>query len=245
MSGSDTVLYEKKGKLAVIKLNRPELNLIDGTILNKLSESLKDAEGDQSIRCILFMGAGKKAFSAGIDLKYVSSLPKDGQLKFAEQTNEVVYRIAKSSKPTVAALHGHAIGLGYMIAMASDIRVAAANTVFKIPEVELGMFPGSGLTVVSLKNAFPPSHLLELVLTCKEFDANKADRLGLINRVVSEEELEETAFSLAKKISLADPAIATPIKKLIRCYPAMGFDEAEKKETELHFEYMKRRFQAK
>jgi enoyl-CoA hydratase/carnithine racemase len=132
-----------------------------------------------------------------------------------------------------------------MIAIASDIRVAAANTVFKIPEVELGMFPGSGLTVVSLKNAFPPSHLLELILTCKEFDANKADRLGLINKVVSQEELEETAFSLAKKISLADPAIATPIKKLIRCYPAMGFDEAEKKETELHFEYMKRRFQAK
>jgi enoyl-CoA hydratase/carnithine racemase len=131
-----------------------------------------------------------------------------------------------------------------MIAMASDIRVAAQNTTFKIPEVELGMFPGSGLTVVSLKNAFSPSHLLELILTSKEFDTSKADRLGLINRVVSFEELEEVALSLAKKISMADPDIAIQIKKLIRCYPAMGFDEAEKKETEMHFEYMKRKFQA-
>jgi enoyl-CoA hydratase len=244
MSSQDNILYEKKGKVAVVKLNRPDLNLIDGKVLDKFSDSLKDAEGDQNTRCIVFVGAGTKAFSAGIDLKYVSSLSKDGQLKFAELTNELVYRIARSSKPTVAAVHGHVIGLGYMIAMASDIRVAAQNTLFKIPEVELGMFPGSGLTVVSLKNGFPPSHLLELILTCKEFDANRADKLGLINRIVSLEELEEAAFSLAKKISLADPRIAEPIKKLIRCYPAMGFDEAEKKETQMHFEYMKRRFQA-
>ena len=106
MSGSDTVLYEKKGKIAVIKLNRPELNLIDGTVLNTISDSLKDAEGDQIIRCILFMSAGKKAFSAGIDLKYVSSLPKDGQLKFGEQRNEVGYIIAKSRRRTIAAGHG-------------------------------------------------------------------------------------------------------------------------------------------
>jgi enoyl-CoA hydratase len=244
MSKSENVLYEKKGRVAVIKLNRPELNLIDGPLLDRLSDSLKDAEGDQNIRCILFMGAGTKAFSAGIDLKYLSSLGKDGQLKFAESTNGLVYRIAKTSKPTVAAVHGHVIGLGYMIAMASDIRVAAQDTTFKIPEVELGMFPGSGLTVVSLKSAFPPSHLLELILTSKEFDTSKAERLGLINRVVPFEELEEVALSLAKKISTADPDIAVPIKKLIRCYPAMGFDEAEKKETEMHFEYMKRKFQA-
>lgn len=243
MSNSETMLYDKKGKVAVIKLNRPELNLIDGTVLDRLSDSLKDAEGDQNIRCILLMAAGTKALSAGIDLKYLSSLSKDGQLKFAEQTNETVYRIARSSKPTVAAIHGHVIGLGYMIAMASDIRVAAQNTTFKIPEVELGMFPGSGLTVVSLKSAFPPSHLLELILTSKEFDVNRADKLGLINRIVSSEELEDAALSLAKKISMADPGIAVPIKKLIRCYPAMGFDEAEKKETEMHFGYMKRRFQ--
>jgi enoyl-CoA hydratase/carnithine racemase len=244
MSGAELVLYEKKGRVATVKLNRPDLNLIDGVVLNKLSDSMKDAEGDQDIRCIVLMGAGAKAFSAGIDLKYLSSQSKDGQLKYAELSNNLVYRIAKSDKPTVAAVHGHVIGLGYMIAMAADIRVAAQDTTFKIPEVELGMFPGSGLTVVSLKNAFPPSHLLELILTSKEFDVNRADRLGLVNRIVSLQELEETALSLAKKISMADPNVAVPIKKLIRCYPANGFDEAEKKETEMHFDYMKRRFQA-
>ncbi|WXG43806.1 MAG: enoyl-CoA hydratase/isomerase family protein [Promethearchaeati archaeon SRVP18_Atabeyarchaeia-1] len=245
MSSQETVLYEKKGKVAVITLNRPELNLVNGAVVSRVMETLEDAEDDQNIRCLLLAGAGKKAFSAGIDLKHVSSLTGDGQLKFAESTHDLVYRIARFKKPTIAAIHGHAIGMGYMLAVAADIRVVAQDASFKIPEVELGMFPGSGITVLSLKNGFPPSQLLELILTCREFGAVEADKLGLANRIVKPEELEEVALSLAKKISLADSAVAVPIKQLIRDYAAAGFDESQRKETELHFTYMKRRFLGK
>ena len=245
MSGSDSVLYEKKGRVAVAKLDRPELNLVDGNVVARLNECLNDAEGDANTRCLLLMGSGKKAFSAGIDLKYVSALPGDGQQKFAELTNELVYRIARFKKPTIAAVHGHAIGMGYMLAMAADIRVVSQNTVFKIPEVELGMFPGSGITVLSLKNGFPPSQLLELTLTCREFGAAEAESLGVVNKVVPFEGLEEAALALAKKISLADSAVSVPIKQLIRDYAALGFDKSQEKETEIHFAYMKRRFLGK
>jgi enoyl-CoA hydratase/carnithine racemase len=245
VSSSDTVLYEKKGKIAVAKLNRPELNLVDGNVVSRLNECLNDAEDDASTRCLLLTSAGKKAFSAGIDLKYVSSLSGDGQLKFAESTNELVYRIAKFKKPTIAAVHGHVIGMGYMLAVATDIRVVAQDTVFKIPEVELGMFPGSGITILSLKNGFPPSQLLELILTYREFSAAETEKFGLVNKLVTLEGLEEAALSLAKKISLADSAVAVPIKQLIRDYEAAGFDQSQKKETELHFAYMKRRFLGK
>jgi enoyl-CoA hydratase/carnithine racemase len=210
-----------------------------------LNDCLNDAESDANIRCFLLTGVGKKAFSAGIDLKYVSSLPSDGQEKFAELTNQLVYRIARFRKPTIAAVHGHAIGMGYMLAMAADIRVVAQNAVFKIPEVELGMFPGSGITILSLKNGFPPSQLLELTLTCREFGATEAESLGVVNKLVQFEELEDAALALAKKISLADPAVSAPIKQLIRDYAAVGFDKSQEKETEIHFAYMKRRFLGK
>nr|MDO8134903.1 enoyl-CoA hydratase/isomerase family protein [Candidatus Njordarchaeum guaymaensis] len=245
MSGAEVVLYEKKGRVAVITLNRPELNFANGELLNKLMSALNDAEEDQNIRCVLIMGAGEKAFSGGIDLKYVRSLTQDGQVKFAELVKDVAYRIARFKKPTIAAVHGYAIGLGYMIVVASDIRVAAQDAKFKIPEVELGMYPGSGITVISLKSGFPPSALYELILTCEEFDVNKADKLGIINKIVPKEKLEEAALSLARKISLADPAITAQTKKLIRDYPSISFDEAEKRETEQHFEFMKRRFLGK
>jgi enoyl-CoA hydratase/carnithine racemase len=245
LSSSDTVLYEKKGRVAVAKLNRPELNLIDGNVVNRLNECLNDAESDTNTRCLLIIGAGKKAFSAGIDLKYVSSLPGDGQERFAESTNELVYRIARFKKPTIAAVHGHAIGMGYMLAMAADIRVVAQNTVFKIPEVELGMFPGSGITILSLKNGFPPSQLLELTLTCREFGATEAERFGVVNKIVAFEGLEEAALVLAKKISIADLAVSIPIKQLIRDYTGVGFDKSQQKETEIHFAYMRRRFLGK
>jgi enoyl-CoA hydratase/carnithine racemase len=208
-------------------------------------ECLKDAESDANIRCALLTSAGKKAFSAGIYLKYVSSLPEDGRVKFGQLTHDLVYELARFDKPTIAAVHGHVIGMGYMLAMAADIRVVAQDAVFKIPEVELGMFPGSGITVLSLKSGIAPSQLFELILTCREFGAAEADKLGLVNRMVSLDGLEEATMSLAKKISFADPGVALPIKKLIRDYEAAGFDEAQKKETELHFNYMKRKFLGK
>jgi enoyl-CoA hydratase/carnithine racemase len=245
VSSSDTVLYEKKGKVAVAKLNRPELNLVDGNVVSGLNECLNDAEDDANTRSFLLTSVGKKAFSAGIDLKYVSSLPGDGQQKFAESTNELVYRIARFKKPTISAVHGHAIGMGYMLAVATDIRVVAQDTVFKIPEVELGMFPGSGITILSLKNGFPPSQLLELILSCREFSATETEKFGLVNKLVTLDGLEEAALSLAKKISMADLAVAVPIKQLIRDYEAAGFDQSQKKETELHFAYMKRKFLGK
>jgi enoyl-CoA hydratase/carnithine racemase len=245
LSSSDTILYEKKGRVAVAKLNRPELNLVNGDVVARLNECLSDAEQDANTRCFLLTGVGKKAFSAGIDLKYVSSMSGEGQQEFAESTNKLVYRLASFKKPTIAAVHGHAIGMGYMLAMAADIRVVAQNAVFKIPEVELGMFPGSGITVLSLKNGFPPSQLLELTLTCREFGAVEAEGLGVVNKIVSFEQLEEAALALGKKISLADSAVSVPIKQLIRDYPATGFDKSQEKEYEIHFAYMKRRFLGK
>jgi enoyl-CoA hydratase len=245
MSNSEVLVYEKKGRVAVATLNRPELNFANGEMLNKLMNALDDAEKDQNIRCVVIMGAGERAFSGGIDLKHVRSLSQDGQLKFAELVKDVPYRITRFKKPTIAAVHGYAIGLGYMIVVASDIRIAAQDAKFKIPEVELGMYPGSGITVVSLKSGFPPSALYELILTSEEFDVNKADKLGIINKIVPKEKLEEAAMSLARKISQADPAITAQTKELIRDYPSISFDEAEKKETEQHFEFMKRKFQRK
>ncbi len=86
---------------------------------------------------------------------------------------------------------------------------------------------------------------MELIQTCKEFDVTKADKLGLVNKVVPKEELEEAAFSLTKKISTIDVQISTLIKKRIRDYTEMGFDMTQKRETELHFEHMKREFTGK
>jgi enoyl-CoA hydratase len=245
MGNPEVLLYEKKGRVAVITLNRPELNFANGEMLEKLMAALKDAEGDQNVRCVVIMGSGEKAFTGGIDLKYLRTLDQDGQLRFAELVNAVAYRIARFKKPTIAAVHGYVIGLGFMVALASDMRVAAQDTKFKIPEVELGMYPGSGITVVSLKSGHLPSALYELILTCEEFDVNRAEKLGIVNKIVPKEKLEEAALSLARKISLADPVITEQIKKLIRDYPSIGFDEAEKKETEMHFDYMKRKFQRK
>jgi len=141
MGNPEVLLYEKKGRVAIITLNRPELNFANGELLNKLMTALDDAEEDQNIRCVVITGAGERAFSGGIDLKHVRALARDGQVEFAELVKDVAYRVARLKKPTIAAVHGHTIGLGYMIAVVADMRVATQDTKFKIPEVELGIYP--------------------------------------------------------------------------------------------------------
>lgn len=188
----ETVLYEKDGGVATISLNRPEkLNAFDATMHEELYSALDGAAADEEVRCVVLRGEGR-GFSAGADLAEVVR-EADGDPDLGEYLrntySRLVYRMVEIDMPIVAALHGPVYGAGVGIALACDLRIAAESAKFSVAFIKIGLMPDAGVTyflprIVGLGRAMQMSMLGDTV------DAEEAYRIGLVNEVVSDEELE-------------------------------------------------------
>jgi 2-(1,2-epoxy-1,2-dihydrophenyl)acetyl-CoA isomerase len=199
----ETILFEKVDGVANIALNRPEkLNAFDGAMHDELYTALGSAAEDEEVRCILVRGEGR-GFSAGADLaQVVREADEDPDLgEYLRGTySRLVKRMVSIEKPIVAALHGPVYGAGVGIALACDLRIAAENTKFSVAFIKIGLMPDAGVTfllprVVGLGKAMEMSMLGEAV------DAEEAYRIGLVNKVVSEDALSEEAQDLAERLA--------------------------------------------
>ena len=199
----ETVLHERDGAVATIALNRPKkLNAFDGAMHEELRDALADANGDDGVRCVLLRGEGR-GFSAGADLAgIVESADGDPDLGayLRDTYSRLVARMLAMDKPLVAALHGPVYGAGAGIALACDLRVAAEGAKFSIAFTKIGLMPDAGVTfllprVVGLGRAMRMSLLGDAV------DAEEALRIGLVNKVVPDEELAEEAAALAGRLA--------------------------------------------
>ncbi|MGE5220256.1 MAG: enoyl-CoA hydratase-related protein [Chloroflexota bacterium] len=205
----ENVIVEKDGAIGVVTLNRPQaLNALSYGLVKDLSLALQELDRDPAMRVMIVTG-GEKVFAAGADIKEMADRgPFDERI-----LERLAYRdeINRISKPVIAAVSGFALGGGCELAMSCDIIIASETARFGQPEVNLGIIPGSGGTQ-RLTHVLGKHRAMELVLTGDVLNANDAERLGLVNRIVPVELLLEEAKAVARKIA-AKPALALKAAK--------------------------------
>ncbi len=199
---SDEILIQGAGdRIAVLTLNRPHaLNSIDRGMTRALRSALAELEADDRVDVIVITGAGKRAFSTGIDLKERQRLSDAEAAAFRAGELFPMYReLDGRSKPAVAAVFGHTLAGGFELALSCDLIVAAEDAVFGLPEVKWGLIPAAG-GCRKLPALIGPARARELILTAGTLTAAEMSRLGAINQVVPNGEQLEAALALARKI---------------------------------------------
>jgi enoyl-CoA hydratase/carnithine racemase len=196
----ENVVYEKKGPIAYVTLNRPKvLNALSKATIKELKAAFEDARDDATVRGVILTGAGDKAFAAGAD---VSEVVNDTAVQAEDNTRygqAVTSLIENLGKPAIAAVNGFALGGGCELAMACTIRLAAETAKFGQPEVNLGIMPGYGGTQ-RLPRLVGRGRALQLILSGEIIGAQEAYRIGLVNEVVPNAELITRAEAILKQI---------------------------------------------
>ena len=196
MPGYQTIIFEKTGEVAHISLNRPgALNAYNMQMRDDFSEALNAIQCDDEVRALIISGQGR-AFCAGADLTEFGTAPSQVEARQVRWQRDVWGQLNKLRIPSIAAIHGYCIGSGVEIALLCDLRIAASDTVFAMPEVKLGMIPAAGGSQ-TLPRHCGSSAALDLLLTGRRFGAEEALALGLVTRTVAEDELESAAWNLA------------------------------------------------
>ncbi|MBI2913286.1 MAG: enoyl-CoA hydratase/isomerase family protein [Chloroflexi bacterium] len=219
------LLYEKKGEIAYITLNRPEVhNALDAEVVVRLAEAWQDFADDDALRVAIITGAGDRAFSSGADLRKLIPLmsgarqPEDewDQKLVADWrlTNIALLRGFDLYKPVIAAVNGFCLAGGTELIQATDIRIAAEHATFGLTEVTRAIIPAGG-SMVRLPRQVPFCKAMEILLVGDHMTAEEAYRIGLVNRVVPAEKLMETAAEFAGKIAANGPLAVCKVKETV------------------------------
>ncbi|MGD2125626.1 MAG: enoyl-CoA hydratase/isomerase family protein [Desulfobacteraceae bacterium] len=214
------LLYEKKGKIARITLNRPEvMNAINLELAQELFHGWCDFVEDSETVLLIITGAGDKAFCTGADLKERGRQGEDAHVSFFWDTSfKLPMRHHECFKPVIAAINGHCLAGGLELALLCDIRIASENATFGQPEINWGVFPGMGATQ-RLPRVLPYNLAAEILFTGRNISAERALEIGLVNRVVPLPNLMDTAWALAEEISEKGPLALRAVKEaLLRSY---------------------------
>jgi enoyl-CoA hydratase/carnithine racemase len=199
------VLYEKKGPIAYVTVNRPKvLNALNTSTWADLQTAFADAKADASVLGVILTGAGDKAFIAGADiseLAHVEAFDAEESSRFGQGVLDLIENLGK---PVIAAINGFALGGGCETAMACTIRIAAEHARFGQPEVKLGLLPGGGGTQ-RLPRLVGKGRALQLILTGETITAQEAYRIGLVNEVVAAAGLIDRAETILKQIMANAP----------------------------------------
>ena len=194
------VLYEKKGAIAYVTLNRPKvLNALNQQTWQDLRAAFEDARDDTAVRGVILTGAGDKAFIAGADIGELAQITAVEAQESSSYGQAVLNLIEELGKPVVAAVNGYALGGGCETAMACTIRVATEKAKFGQPEVKLGVIPGGGGTQ-RLPRLVGKGRALQLILSGEMISAQEAYRIGLVNEVVPVVDLIKRAETILKQI---------------------------------------------
>jgi enoyl-CoA hydratase len=197
------MLAARRGGIGVVTFNQPNKhNAISVDMWGGLGQILHEFGADDSIRVVVLTGAGGRAFVSGADISQFEQQRNnaDAQRAYDQQTSVGREKLSRFGKPTIAMIRGYCLGGGLAIAMQTDLRIAASGSQFGIPAARLGIAYGfEGLR--NLVSLVGPANARMIMYTAERFGADEALRIGLINRVVADDELEEHVFSLAQTIA--------------------------------------------
>jgi enoyl-CoA hydratase len=196
----ENVLYEKRGAIAYVTLNRPKvLNALKQAVFAELKSAFEDARNDASIRGVILTGSGDKAFAAGADIAEMSNYTGIEAGEATRRAQEVTEVIENLGKPVIAAVNGFALGGGCELSMACTIRLAVEGAKFGQPEVKIGIMPGAGGTQ-RLPRLVGKGRALQLILTGEVISAQEAYRIGLVNEIVPSSNLIPRAEAILNQI---------------------------------------------
>jgi len=196
----ENVSYEKKGAIAYVTVNRPKvLNALNAGTIRDLRTAFEDARDDSSVRGVILTGAGGKAFVAGADITEVARVTAVEGAEMTTSGQGLTNLIENLGKPVIATVNGFALGGGCELAMACTIRLATENAKFGQPEVKLGVIPGYGGTQ-RLPRLVGRGRALQLILSGGVINAAEAYRIGLVNEIVSVDELLARAEAILQQI---------------------------------------------
>jgi len=212
----DTIIVETRGKVGLIRLNRPQaLNALNSALVADLTKVIDAFEADANIGCMVITGSDK-AFAAGADIKEMAE--KTFVEAFLGDFFATWHRAATARKPIIAAVAGFALGGGCELAMQCDLILAADNAKFGQPEIKLGVIPGIGGTQ-RLTRAVGKAKAMDLILTGRMMDAAEAERAGLVARIVPLASLVEEAVKVAEIIaSMSLPSIMAAKEAVNRAF---------------------------
>lgn len=196
----ECIICEKSDGIAVIKLDRPRvLNAMNKQLWVDIQAALADAEEDPSVKAVIITGEGR-AFSTGADLKESKGRTLEAYRDYLEELQEASRKIIRFKKPTIAAINGYALGSGYELALACDIRIAAEDARIGSPEARVtSSVTGGALRL--LPDLVGPGKAKELLFTAENITGREAERIGLVNRAVPAGTLMEEARAMATKIA--------------------------------------------
>ncbi|MGB3590469.1 MAG: enoyl-CoA hydratase-related protein [Nonlabens sp.] len=223
------ILISTEAGIATITINRPsKLNALNKETIEELSYAIGDASDDHEVRVIILTGSGEKAFVAGADISEFADFDEEQGSKLAAHGQEILFnKIENCNTPIIAAINGFALGGGLELAMAAHFRVASGTARMGLPEVSLGVIPGYGGTQ-RLPQLVGKGRAMEMIMTAGMINAGTAHEYGLVNHVVTQEELMDTCKVLAKKIMKNSPmAIGAAINAVNAGFKdgVDGFDE--------------------
>lgn len=201
----ETIIYEKIKSVVLIRLNRPNvLNAMNCQMWKDLSQALDEAEKDDEIKVVIITGIttekGKKTFSTGADLKESKERTVAEYRAYLKSLQRVSLRLIRFPKPTIAAINGYALGSGYELALACDLRVAAEDALIGSPEARVSSSVTGGATRL-ITDLIGMGKAKELLFTSEYITGTEAERIGLVNKVVPSEKLMDMTLDMAGKIA--------------------------------------------
>lgn len=231
-------LEKLENRVAILYIDNPPLNVLTLEMTQEIIRLMDQIEVDDQIRALIITGAGERAFCAGADINEFVAVRDQVIEKKLRDENKALLKIEKLSKPVIAALNGFTLGGGCEIALACDIRILANNVKIGLPEINLGVFPGSG-GIYRLPRIVGMSRALELVYTGDLINAETALRMGLVNQITEPDKTIAIAIELAEKIALKPKKSLAAIKYGIRRSLEIPIEQAIEHTLELSDEVFK------
>ena len=204
---AEKIILQVKGNVAEITLNNPQkLNCIGFEMLRALEQSLEVVADNETVRVLLFKGAGDRAFSSGADLNEYRSLTAEQAEEWILTGNRIFNNIASFPKPTVAFINGYAIGGGLEMALACDFRIGTEKAILSSPELQHGWLPGWG-GMTRLRSLVGEARAKEVVMLNEKISATEALRLGLLTRILKDDDEANELPAIIDHLGSLNPAV--------------------------------------
>ncbi|NGM19652.1 enoyl-CoA hydratase/isomerase family protein [Roseomonas stagni] len=228
-----TVLTETRDQIAWITLNRPEaMNALSVQLRAELAAALRAAEADPEVRVVVLRGAGDRAFCAGADIKEFVEVPSPPAYRQARVPESWITPFDLTRKPIVASIHGYCLGGGLEVALACDIRIAAEDAQFGLPETGLGIMTGVGGSQ-RLPRMVGLAQALDMILTGDRIDGVRAREIGLVTRVVPRPDLAAETEALALRLAARPPMAMAFAKEAVRAAQDLPLRDGMRLEIDL------------